>query len=117
MNEKEPNVEEDWRLKALYRQWFQLCRVFILFYSEGQTAEAVTRLHSSLFHLLVMFSNEKSIMNVQVGELICQLKLAEPAVHVEPLLRNMPSPLTSCCGLLSSAGTNSVIKSGFRICS
>jgi len=34
-------------------------------YCEGQTAEAVARLHSSLFHLLVMFSNEKSIMNVQ----------------------------------------------------
>ena len=42
--------------------------VFILFDSEGQTAEAVARLHSSLFHLLVMFSNEKSIMNVQVSE-------------------------------------------------
>ena len=49
---------------------FEFCRVFILFFSEGQTAEAVTRLHSSLFHLLVMFSNEKSIMNVQVSEAV-----------------------------------------------
>nr|XP_058943375.1 ectopic P granules protein 5 homolog [Pocillopora verrucosa] len=37
----------------------------ISLYSEGQTAEAVTRLHSSLFHLLVMFSNEKGVTAVQ----------------------------------------------------
>ncbi|KAJ7394035.1 Ectopic P granules protein 5 [Desmophyllum pertusum] len=37
----------------------------ITVYCESQTAESVARLHSSLFHLLVMFSNEKSIMTVQ----------------------------------------------------
>lgn len=67
MIDKDTNVKKGCRLKTLYRQLLEFCRVFILFDSEGQTAEAVTRLHSSLFHLLVMFSNEKSIMNVQVS--------------------------------------------------
>ncbi|CAH3172967.1 unnamed protein product, partial [Porites evermanni] len=32
-------------------------------YCEGQTSEAVVRLHSSLFHLLVIFANENDIVN------------------------------------------------------
>jgi len=82
MNEKDINIEGDWHLKVLYRQWFEFCRVSILFFSEGQTAEAVARLHSSLFHLLVMFSNEKSIMNVQVSEAVGCSWLSPPFMRV-----------------------------------
>lgn len=43
-------------------------------FSESQTAEAVSRLHSSLFHLLVVFANEQSL-DIQVGTwVLLQLK-------------------------------------------
>ena len=42
----------------------------IWFISEGQTSEAVVRLHSSLFHLLVTFANENDIVNDTVNDTV-----------------------------------------------
>ena len=48
------------------RYGFDCLLFFIWFISEGQTSEAVVRLHSSLFHLLVIFANENDIVNDRV---------------------------------------------------
>lgn len=76
LNEKEAKINGDLYEKAHFRHFFNVNSVCFHFtgisFSESQTAEAVARLHSSLFHLLVMFSNEKSIMTVQVSEMFCK---------------------------------------------